>query len=62
MDAFIVTLRDISCNYEAVAIVVAESETEAIAIAIDECSFEVVHSEVDCERICEEEPCIYWLQ
>lgn len=62
MDVFIVTLKDISCNYEVSAVVVAETQVEAIATAVDECSFEVAHSDIACEQICEEEPCIYWLQ
>lgn len=62
MDVFIVTLVTTDGNFEVSAVVVAEDSKSAVDLAIDECSFEVVRSEVDCERICEEEPCIHWLQ
>lgn len=61
MNVYIVTLPTLDGTYEAAAVVVAESETEAVRVAVDECSYEVSHREVECEQVCEEEPCIHWL-
>lgn len=61
METYIVTLVTTDGNYEVSAVVIAVDEEEAVKIAIEECSFEVLRSEVDCERICDEEPCIHWL-
>ena len=61
MDVYIVTLPTLDGVYEASAVVVAESEEAAIKAASEDCSYEVLRSEVECQQICEEEPCIHWL-
>ena len=61
METYIVTLVTTDGNYEVSAVVVAACQEDAVKLAIEECSFEVLRSEVECEQVCEEEPCIHWL-
>jgi len=61
MDVFIVTLPEVDGSYEASAVVVAGSAEEAIELAIEDCSFVVMRCDVECEQVCDEEPCVHWL-
>ena len=62
MEVFIVSLRSALEDFdETVAIVVAENAAKAIKAAKDDCSFPVADEDIECELLCEDEPCVIWL-
>jgi len=61
MDIFIVYLRSATDDYENAAVVVAESEEQAIKLAIEESSTPVALEDVDCIRVSYDVPWVYWL-
>jgi hypothetical protein len=61
MEIFIVYLRSANDGYEDAAVVVAEDTQQAIDAALEDCNMVVTRDGVECVRVCDDEPCVYWL-